>query len=423
MLSSFGTVLDRLQGLLSKGFLLAGFFPAILLASLNLALAWFVFPGFRTTLLSFRSLPPAEQIYGSVLTLMILCVLGFALWSLSPWLRHLLEGRYLPRPLREWLESLQSQKLLQLESRIDTLRSETFKYRKQQRTQMWRQALKDARETPKPPNPPLRVDPTVPEKYRKLQALRYRFRPIPFSDMEALFELLTRELIRVPAREVPELSRLQVNFAKLLDYAIVKANRDFRLAYSEKERLFPKELGHLGPTRMANISERHREYGLERYGLDVEELWIRLLKIVKKDPEFNPLLEEAKTQLDFAVGATAAVGFTTILWSPIAWWYAASPWPYLSVVILGPLATLAFYEITLQNYGTFVEAVRSAIDLHRFDLLRALHIALPANSKREKALWEKVMRWDQKEAIPYSHEESQPASNEPARTTHWNPVL
>lgn len=49
------------------------------------------------------------------------------------------------------------------------------------------------------------------------------------------------------------------------------------------------------------------------------------------------------------------------------------------------------YQATMQNYRAFTEAVRSAVDLHRFNLLQALHIALPKDSTIEKRIWEQIM--------------------------------
>ena len=51
MLTSFGSVMDRLQGLLSRAYLLAGFFPAVVFFSLNLGLLYAVFPASRPAIL------------------------------------------------------------------------------------------------------------------------------------------------------------------------------------------------------------------------------------------------------------------------------------------------------------------------------------------------------------------------------------
>jgi hypothetical protein len=45
-----------------------------------------------------------------------------------------------------------------------------------------------------------------------------------------------------------------------------------------------------------------------------------------------------------------------------------------------------------QNYRAFAEAVRSAVDLYRFDLLVVLHLPLPPDSAVEKHVWTDLMQ-------------------------------
>jgi hypothetical protein len=44
---------------------------------------------------------------------------------------------------------------------------------------------------------------------------------------------------------------------------------------------------------MANLTGVHREYGLQRYGMDIEVFWLRILKFVKADAQFYPIHVES----------------------------------------------------------------------------------------------------------------------------------
>jgi hypothetical protein len=160
---------------------------------------------------------------------------------------------------------------------------------------------------------------------------------------------------------------------------------------------------------MANLSEVHREYGIQHYKLDIEFFWIRLLKVIKSDADLYPILDGTKNQLDYSVIMTVLIGITTVLWMSMTYWCCASVVPFVVVCVAGVLLTRMFYSITVQNYRSFVEAVRSALDLHRFELLKALHVGLPSNSVQEKAIWEKIYLWRDSNPVEFVHEDAKPS--------------
>lgn len=436
MLTSFGSVMDRLQGLLSRAYLLAGFFPAVVFFSLNLGLLYAVFPASRGPINSFLRRPVEDQLLYWATGILLVSVAGFILWSLNPWCRRLLEGRYLFRRIQDRLQQWQSHDLFTLEEQVSNLLLEVFDFRRQKGAEealeqgVWRPGgpgaapdwiplLREARATGNQQSLTNTADPNpsgaLLEKEKSLRLQRSRFQRIPYAAMQELFTQLDTELRRLPADQVRLLDQLHIRFKELFDYAVDRVEVDYLRLTSEKARRFPDEIARLGPTRMANVSEIHREYGLKRYGLDIEVLWPRLLKLIRADTDFSPLLDEAKTQLDFAVGMTVCLGAVTALWSLVTLVFARDAWIYLAVFGLGVPATVLFYHIVLQNYLTFTETVRSAIDLHRFDLLQALHLQLPPDSVAEKVQWEQLGDWHPAVPIVYHHgkQESAPPQEQP----------
>jgi hypothetical protein len=241
----------------------------------------------------------------------------------------------------------------------------------------------------------------------KLRRLRRGWESIPFADLQQYPGLLEAELKTKSADLVHELNKLQVEFRQLLDYGAQWIEGKYARLIADKRVRFPDEISDLGPTLMANLSGVHREYGIQHYKLDIEFFWIRLLKVIKSDADLYPILEGTKNQLDYSVTMTVLMGIGSLLWVCLCYFCCDSVIPFLVVGVAGWLLTSIFYSITVQNYRSFVEAVRSALDLHRFELLKALHVELPENSVEEKALWERIYLWRDSDPVEFVHEDSQ----------------
>jgi hypothetical protein len=160
-----------------------------------------------------------------------------------------------------------------------------------------------------------------------------------------------------------------------------------------------------------------REYGLRRYGLDIELYWLRRQKLARADERYFPLLEDAKTQLDFSVTIIALLTVLTVAWVPLSLAFAATPRLFLLLAVTGPLSIWLFSHVVNQNYRAFAEAVRSAVDLYRFDLLVALHLPLPPDSAAEKKVWTDLMQrtvGETQAVLAYLHPAPGEGDGEPA---------
>jgi hypothetical protein len=126
--------------------------------------------------------------------------------------------------------------------------------------------------------------------------------------------------------------------------------------------------------------------------LELEVFWSRLQKIVQSDPKFYAVLQDAKTQLDFAVSFwwwSAASSLSWLIWLAFN---AYSFAPFIVVATVGPFLAWLSYKIAILNYSALAELLRSALDLFRFDLLTALHIPLPSGAEDESKLWESLTK-------------------------------
>lgn len=278
----------------------------------------------------------------------------------------------------------------------DKLALELFDYRTN--TSGWKTELDElskqgAGKPEKPVSSELMAD------FKELKKLHRSSENIPYQKLLEVYSKLKDEVVQKPS-SAKDLGTLKTDFGKLVREARLNLEHRFSQLHVDVLQQFPEDYGRIGPTRMANFSFVHREYCVKRFGLDIEYFWVRLLKIVRNDATFYPMLEEAKNQLDFSVAFTTVLALTTLVW--IQGSLAAAGWlPFLLVCILGPIATLIAYQVALQSYRGFTEVVRSAVALYRFDLLGLLHIDLPADSDAEKDLWKDIATGEKK--ITYKH--------------------
>jgi hypothetical protein len=111
-----------------------------------------------------------------------------------------------------------------------------------------------------------------------------------------------------------------------------------------------------------------------------------------EDSAHYGLLQDSKTQLDFLVSMFWLIVLSLAAWTVYEGLYGTSPTVVLTIAIGGALALVVLYRLALETYGTFVDLLRASVDLYRFDLLEALHLALPDNAHHERALWPAVER-------------------------------
>ncbi len=113
---------------------------------------------------------------------------------------------------------------------------------------------------------------------------------------------------------------------------------------------------------------------------------------MQKDTKLSDSLAMAKIQLDFSILTLTLTVATVFAWSVFLLFDGRSLWTALAVIGLGPVVAYGWLGIVHASYSGFAETVRSAIDLHRFELLAALRHPLPASTDDEKDAWAAVSR-------------------------------
>ena len=149
-------------------------------------------------------------------------------------------------------------------------------------------------------------------------------------------------------------------------------------AAAERLRLYPLDPDRLLPTRLGNVLRSGEDRAGQRYGLQTVTMWPLLYPSVS--PSLTEALEGLRDQLDVAVRLcvvlliAAAVSGAMLITD--GWWLAV---PAAAIL----LAWLA-YRSAIRTAAAYGEAMGWAFDLHRFDMLNALHLPLPPNMAQEE---------------------------------------
>jgi hypothetical protein len=173
-----------------------------------------------------------------------------------------------------------------------------------------------------------------------------------------------------------KLERLQMSFGT----EVISPATDARMreAAAQLQQLYPPE-PFVMPTKLGNVLRSAEIRAGRRYGLDAIAAWPRLYPLLSE--KVAAIVDDQRNQLDIAarfcvVLLTAALVYFALL-ATHAWW----------LVLPAALLVLAYlsYRAAVAAAVGYGKAIEVAFDLHRFDMLAALHLPLPADSESERA--------------------------------------
>ena len=143
----------------------------------------------------------------------------------------------------------------------------------------------------------------------------------------------------------------------------------------------PRDPGRSMPTRLGDVLRAAEDDPRERYGLDPTVFWPRLYPLLG-DP-LRAALGAAQDQLDLALRLATLAVLHGVIWSVVAairrewgvlWWT-------LPALALAWLLWRAAHPAAVSYAGL----LRSAFDLHRFDVYESLHWPRPISPETERA--------------------------------------
>ena len=157
------------------------------------------------------------------------------------------------------------------------------------------------------------------------------------------------------------------------------------------------------PTTLGNTLRSAEDAAGSRYGLDAVLVWPRLYAVLADRP--LGILNNQRMQLDIA----AQFCVSLMLGSLLSFWMLLPDgiWMLLPLALL-TLAWLS-YRAAVAVARAYGAMMATAVDLHRFDVLQALHVPLPQDFAKEHEVNEELCRVladgrpVSKEAFRYEH--------------------
>jgi hypothetical protein len=153
-----------------------------------------------------------------------------------------------------------------------------------------------------------------------------------------------------------------------------------QFAARQELRYFPVEEEHLMPTRLGNILRATEDRAGGRYGLSTNKLFPRLYPFLKEPlaREYDDSVDRLDLAAHLCVALLSATVISIALLLPNAW----NSW-WMLVPVATAILTWLCYRATLTAAKNHGELLETAFDLHRFDLITALHYPLPADPDEE----------------------------------------
>jgi hypothetical protein len=254
----------------------------------------------------------------------------------------------------------------------------------------WRARLDAARDEGRRVHPDLVFTPPPDDPARQLladlSALQDNYQPIPADGLRTLVEHVETQLRGADAYAGGnQLFQRKEKLQMLIDYASARSQADYARLKNEFEANFGDQ--GIAPTTMGNVANTIQSYALRRYGCNLELVWSNLLRVAQGDDKMQSMLLEAKTSLDFMIACCWLSFASAAVWAAIFLAAAPSRYGFAFAAIGGPLCGWLWYQAATEQYRAFADMAMTTFDTLRFDLLKLLRIAAPADVDDERGVW------------------------------------
>jgi hypothetical protein len=149
------------------------------------------------------------------------------------------------------------------------------------------------------------------------------------------------------------------------------------------------------PTRLGNLRAQIEDYCQTVYGVDLDYLWPRLRFAIDHDEEKFEPVEQAETQLNFALMLLLLVMVSSVGWLFYLLRTSDDPVLLATIGLLVPVLNVAFYLVVVASQRLLIATMKAATDRFRLGLLTALRIPAPKSYADERAAWEKLQEMSQ----------------------------
>lgn len=138
------------------------------------------------------------------------------------------------------------------------------------------------------------------------------------------------------------------------------------------------------PTRLGNVLRAAEDRAGRRYGLDAVVIWPRLYPLLGE--KLAATLADRRDQFDVAARFCVVFFLAAVAAGAVLSRHGARLFVPGAALVMAWLS----YRSALAAAVAYGETIESAFDLHRFDLLKALHLPLPCDRETERAANEEL---------------------------------
>lgn len=390
-MGSLGSLLSSASTFFGRSLFIAGLLPVVIIVLVNSILLHWIVPGSADFLGTYVAPSRLEEIrWQSVFVLFVLIIVSKIF---LPVLLKVLEGGLIPGPLVELFRTLEINRRNRLFEQVTSLENDVLFFR-----QPFTSILKTHRETgltggvTQLNEEGLRTLESLELKCRRLtnEKVGVFWRSAETNEVRQLFKGVCQLLTEYSADDIRRVDQLQVACAEVLRVTAGRVELPYNSALQQIYLKFP-DVDMVQPTYFGNLVQAHRQYGLERYGFDVDQYWLQILKFVQQDAQYRNILDDARSRFEFSITLLFGIGFSLIIWLPISALYLSLISIFFIAAVTPPVLAVLYFMVQ-QTYLDYMEAVRGGIDLYRFDLLKALHIKLPDSPRDEREKWEELAK-------------------------------
>ena len=386
MLSS---LLSQLQSYFSKYFIVGSFSPVLAFTFVNGLTAYLLFDRWRAWIDPYITNPSvARAIFVITSVTVAMTLAAYVLSSLSTFLRRLLEG-YWWEPLTKLFIPAQNMRRQRLVAAKDEAAKTNADLAE---APQWLNRLLDARLAGTAAHPGQQfaepANDTLEASIKELEDKRRKNEIVPADALSAAVNDLETRLSTNDVDQGLYLDRHHQRLKQLIDYAIERAKARYVRLLNQLHASYGAE--DIAPTKMGNIANTIQDYALRRYRCNLEIVWSNLQRVVQRDEKAQIALQEAKTQLDFLVACCWLTLLWSLIWTVVFAVIAQSRAGFLVAALGGPLIAYIWYRAAAEQYRSFADVAMTTLDSFRFDLLKEMHLAAPADVEGERYVWESI---------------------------------
>jgi hypothetical protein len=132
------------------------------------------------------------------------------------------------------------------------------------------------------------------------------------------------------------------------------------------------------PTRLGNVLRTGEDAAGKRYGLDLNAIAMRLWPSLS--PKIAASISRSLDLIDTMSALCVVWCVATVVALPVVWHPSGWSWIPLGTAVM----TFVAYRAALRAATGHATLLATAVDLHRFDMLSALHYRLPDSVAQEQ---------------------------------------